>query len=121
MTRIKKVYSLFSKKKPQPGIIFACVYFPSIPIWKVCQGKAYADGRFRYIDNGHESIAKRYNVRYDLAGTTRATIQKNVIDLNKKTLESLYFRPHVPGYTFAWDLPMVESEDDELTIELTID
>jgi hypothetical protein len=124
MTRIRAKYSLFCKKRPQKGIVYACVYFPSIPVWKVCQGKPYADGRFRYIDNGVEGIARRFNYRV-VPESSLAKLRKFVIELNKKTLESLYYKPMSKSFYARFivpdelnDLPVVDIEDDadELTI-----
>jgi hypothetical protein len=121
MIKTRARYSLFCKNHLQKGLIYACVYFPNIPIWKICQGKLYVDGRLRYINNGIEGIAKRFHYRGPEYSMPR--LKKLVIDLNKKTLESLYLLPHRKksiSYVDYMDddLPVVEIEDDDdLTIE----
>ena len=125
MIRIKPKYSLFCKKRPQKGLIYACVYFPNVPVWKICQGKLYADGRFRYINNGIEGIARQFNVQI-FKDFTRLQLRKAVIEFNKKLLESLYRKQYKSQrfhYQFVGelldDLPVVELEDDadDLIIE----
>jgi len=120
MTRIRKLYSYFCKKRPQKDLSFACVYFPGEKIWRVCIGKLYLTGRFRYIHNGIEGIADKYNFRYKQHAKP-AELQKLAIDLNKRNLEIMFPKPWrkhnwIDHY---WDeLPVVaeEDNDDDLTI-----
>jgi len=119
MIRIKKTYSLFCKKRPQKGLIYACVYFPKETIWRVIQGKLYADGRFRYLHNGVEGIASRYNNRTCWRPETATKeLHKLATDLNIINLEAMFPKPFPKRSQHFLDayLPIVDEEDD-LTIE----
>src|ERR1035437_774217 len=111
MTKIKKTYSYFCKKRPQKNLTFACVYFPKEMIWRVCLGKFHATGRFRYIYNGIEGITTKYNIRYYL-NSKPVELQKIVIYLNIRSLELMFPKPLSRINKWMMAFPVVAEEDD---------
>ena len=88
----------------------------------MCLGKLHTTGRFRYIYNGIEGIANKYDVKCK-QGAKAAELQKLVIDMNKRNLEAMFPKPYpkrnmwIADYLNLPPLVIGAIEEEELTIE----
>lgn len=68
MPRKRTKKSVFCDKAPSTGVTNGIVYFKAENIWRICKGKLYKNGYFRYYHNGQVAVVgpRNYKVYPDL-------------------------------------------------------
>ena len=113
MPRKRTKKSIFCDKSPSTGVTNGIVWFKPEKLWRICKGKLYKNGYFRYYHNGQTAVVgpRNYKVIPDFS---LEQLEEETQRLNLQVLE--YGRPR-PN-PFRWRRVLREERPPVLGQEL---